>query len=151
MTESWYERLAASRPPDFVITGDLPTPQMNRWHLIPRNRLFNVYLHQFLRSDEDEALHDHPWLFNLSILLKGEYVERTIRAGGVNVRAERRAGQWKLRIGPAPHRVEMRENAECWTLFVTGPIVRVWGFHCENGWKPFKEFTRGRKMGKGCA
>ena len=49
------------RPADFVI-GGAERPYLRRWWVIPRNRLFNVYLHQFLRSDDDRALHDHPWL-----------------------------------------------------------------------------------------
>lgn len=67
--KKWFERISWDRAPDFVIgrTGD---PYMERWWLIPRNRFFNIYLHRFWRSDDDRALHDHPWV-NLSILLKG--------------------------------------------------------------------------------
>ena len=46
--------------------------------------MFNLYLHEFSRSDDDRALHDHPWLFNLSVLLSGTYVEHTIDAGGIH-------------------------------------------------------------------
>jgi hypothetical protein len=56
---------------------------MRRWWVIPRNKFFNIYLHHFLHSDDDRALHDHPW-WNVSILLRsGSYVEHTIAAGGV--------------------------------------------------------------------
>lgn len=51
--------IAKRRPPDVVIGGDA-SPYMRRWWVIPRNRRFNVYLHHFLRSDDDRALHDHP-------------------------------------------------------------------------------------------
>ena len=34
---------------------------LSRWHIIPRNRYFNIYLHKFVGSDDDRALHDHPW------------------------------------------------------------------------------------------
>lgn len=84
------------RAPDFVI-GSAEDPYLLRWWIIPRNKVFNIYLHRFMRSDEDRALHDHPWS-NLSILLRGCYAEHTIRAGGINVRTERQAGQWKLRL-----------------------------------------------------
>ena len=60
---------ALCRTPDLVI-GGWDDPYLLRWWLIPRNRWFNVYLHLFLRSDDDRALHDHPW-FNLSFLLEG--------------------------------------------------------------------------------
>ena len=26
-----------------------------------RNKIFNIYLHQIIRSDDDRALHDHPY------------------------------------------------------------------------------------------
>lgn len=35
------------------------------------------------RSDDDRALHDHPWV-NMSILLEGTYTEHTIAQGGVH-------------------------------------------------------------------
>jgi hypothetical protein len=140
------------RAPD-VIIGDRANPYLIRWWVIPRNRFFNVYLHRFMRSDDDRALHDHPWS-NLSILLRGMYVEHTIDAGGVNVRTERRAGDWKLRLfGSAAHRLELVDG-ECWTIFVTGPRYREWGFHCPlTGWVHWKRFTAADnpgEIGKGC-
>jgi len=146
--------IVAKRGPDFVITnGEPDNPYLRRWYVVPRNPFFSIYLHQFLRSDEDDALHDHPWLFNFSILLCGKYKEQTIRYGGVMRRTVHEAGKWSGLIvrGPwAVHRVELFANEmdlnnvwdpeRCWTLFVTGPRVREWGFHCPKGWKSFKEF-----------
>lgn len=143
-------RIAASRPPDLVIGGEA-NPYLRRWYAIPRNRWLNVYVHQFLRDDDDRALHDHPWV-NISLLLQGSYVEHTIRKGGVNVRTRRVAGDMKLRLPSAAHRVEL-DAGPCWTLFVTGPRVREWGFHCPRGWRHWREFTagpKGERVGKGC-
>lgn len=140
------------RLPDFVIGGP-QRPYLRRWWVLPRNRLFNVYLHQFLRSDDDRALHDHPWAFNASLILRGSYTEETIAAGGIRVRAVRCAGSFKLRVGPAPHRVELHDG-QCWTLFITGPRVREWGFHCPDaGWVHWKRFTAADDkgaVGAGC-
>src|SRR5680860_1211114 len=36
----------------------------------------NVYLHRMAGSDDDRALHDHPWA-NASLILEGEYIEHT--------------------------------------------------------------------------
>jgi hypothetical protein len=119
-----------NRPPDVRI-GPADDTYLQRWHVIPRNRFFNVYLHRFLRSDDDRALHDHPWI-NLSILLRGTYTEHTIAAGGVHQRAVRKAGDFKLRGARTAHRVELTHGT-CWTLFITGPRLRSWGFHCPNG------------------
>ena len=146
----WWQRLANSRPPDFVI-GGADYPYLRRWYVIPRNPIFNIYLHHFLRSDDDRALHDHPWL-NLSILLRGQYVEHTINRGGVNVRTNRKTGDFKFRLPVAAHRIELNDGP-CWTLFITGPRLREWGFHCPAGWRHWKEFTKPNntgEIGRGC-
>ena len=75
-----------SRQPDFVIQPDGHTVYLNRWWYIKRNKIANNYVHQFLRSDDDRALHDHPWLFNISILLHGSYLEERILSGGIHTR-----------------------------------------------------------------
>lgn len=136
--------------PDFVV-GGVEDPYLLRWYVIPRNPVFNVYLHLFLRSDDDRALHDHPWA-NLSVLLAGAYTEHTVRAGGTNVRTRREAGEVKWRGPRAAHRIELTDGA-CWTLFVTGPRVRNWGFHCPLGWVPWEDFTAPADkglVGRGC-
>ena len=46
-----------SRSPSKVIGEQYLT----RWHIIPKNPLFNVYLHHIEGSDPDTHLHDHPW------------------------------------------------------------------------------------------
>lgn len=142
------------RAPDFVIGGAERT-YLRRWWLIPRNPLFNVYLHHFLRSDDDRALHDHPWS-SMSILLRGAYTEHTIDAGGIHRRQVLQAGDVRLRAsGRFAHRIELHAGA-CWTLFVTGPRYREWGFHCPaRGWVHWSDFTAARagragEVGKGC-
>lgn len=145
---AWVTR----RHADFVI-GQPHDPYLLRWFVIPRNRFLNVYLHRFVRSDDDRALHDHPWS-NLSILLRGRYVEHTIDAGGIHRRREFQAGDWKLRpSGKFAHRIELVQGS-CWTLFITGPRYRAWGFHCpEQGWIPWQKFTAPHdegQIGKGC-
>lgn len=142
-------KVADARPPDFII-GKPSDPYLKRWWVIPRNRFFNIYLHQFLKSDDDRALHDHPWI-NASILLKGEYTEHTIKRGGVNARKIYKTGAVKLRRAVAAHRVELNAG-ECWSLFITGPRVREWGFHCPAGWRRWQEFVAENpgEVGKGC-
>lgn len=134
------------RKPDFII-GGADAPYLRRWWVIPRNKWFNIYLHQFLRDDDDRALHDHPWAFNISILLKGRY--REVLPTGSKIRH-----RWLpyLRIGKAPHRVVLM-GAPVWTLFITGPVVRQWGFYCPNGWRHWREFTSSQDKGiagRGC-
>jgi hypothetical protein len=152
----------ANGPPDFVI-GDPRNPYLLRWWLIPRNPWFNIYLHKILRSDDDRALHDHPW-WNVSVLLRGSYDEvvpsypyqhpmwdyglygtRTYR---------RRQGQLVFRRPHYAHRLVVRPGEPCWTLFITGPRVREWGFRCAHGWLHWQKFTHPAdkgQIGQGCA
>jgi hypothetical protein len=152
---SFAERIIARvtrREPDFIIGGK-DDPYVRRWWVIPRNRLFNVYLHQFVRSDDDRALHDHPWV-NCSILLRGCYEEH-LPGDGVRFR---KAGDVVFRrSGRMAHRVMLLQmgggEIPCWTLFITGPRYREWGFHCPRGWVHWKLFTAPDDtgtIGKGC-
>jgi hypothetical protein len=63
-------RVPERRPPDFVI-GDR---YLERWWLIPRNPVFNLYLHRFNHDDDDRACHDHPWV-SASFVLSGPMLE----------------------------------------------------------------------------
>jgi hypothetical protein len=144
--------ISRTRAPDFVVGGDREEGDyLRRWWLLPRNPVFNVYLHQFLRSDDDRALHDHMYV-NLSVLLSGGYVEHTIRSGGVHMKTARRAGDVKTRLPWTAHRIELNQGV-CWTLFVTGPRMRAWGFHCpDKGWVHWERFTGENpgQTGPGC-
>ncbi len=141
-----------ARTPDFVI-GGRTNPYLLRWWVAPRNRILNAYLHLFKRSDDDRAHHSHPWLFRVSIILRGAYTEHRILAGGILEKRVLRAGMVSFAWGASPHRVELHDG-ECLTLFLTGPRVREWGFYCmEKGFVHWKKFTapgdRG-DIGKGC-
>lgn len=86
------------RRPDEII-GDADDPYMLRWHVFrpgvfyrwlvgfttkmihrnrrrPRRYLPSIYLHEFLRSDDDRHFHDHVG-WSVSIVLKGGYWEVT--------------------------------------------------------------------------
>lgn len=128
-----------------------------RWYIIPRNPWLNIYLHQFLYDDEDRALHDHPWWF-VSIMLKGKYYEVT----HTNF-IERSAPSLVFRRALHAHRVMLEKTWDdhiaipCWTLVITGRVVRDWGFHCPQGWRHWKEFTAYNdgqgdygQVGRGC-
>ena len=154
-----FRRVVLRRDPDFIVGADNPDgAYLRRWWLIPRNRVFNVYLHCFLRDDDDRALHDHPWPW-LSFLLCGSYIEHTIDAGGIHHRALRDAGSIKISGPRRAHRIELihfttlnnaiRRPHQCWTIFITGPRLRDWGFHCpQQGWIPWQRFTAEGKPGE---
>jgi hypothetical protein len=150
------------RKPDVYIGGE-ENPYLLRWWLIPRNRFFNIYLHKFIRDDDDRALHDHPW-WSVSFLLKGILREiHWTKSGYANgcwfytasktaVRYVHRFLHCRIRSANFTHRLELVTH-EAWTLVFTGPKVREWGFHCPQGWKHWTLFTdkSGAAIGKGCA
>ena len=117
--------------------------------MIPRNPIFNIYLHRFWHSDDDEALHDHPWI-NFTYLLKGYYEEITPNGARPYYK-----GSFKFRLAHTPHRLVINpaDAGNVWSLFITGPTIRQWGFHCPAGWRHWKIYTDGRKgtKGRGCA
>lgn len=84
---------------------------------------------------------------NCSILLKGRYREITPRGAYI-----RRRFVPVFRRAVAAHRLEVMDAA-VWSLFITGPIIRQWGFHCPKGWRIWTEFVDARdsgQIGRGC-
>ena len=108
----------------------------------------NVYIHRFARSDDDRALHDHPWPW-ASVVLQGCYDEHVPinpdDAAGATRRQHRARGSYAIcQGGASPHRIELRKTQPL-TLFITGAKYREWGFHCSTGWRHHKHF-----MNHGC-
>ena len=113
------------RKPDVVIRDQY----LLRWHLIPRNRWFNIYLHKFIGSDDDMP-HDHPW-DSFSILLKGRVMEAVFKGDDVKWVYPRRFVPY-FRRAEHVHIVSILRTPT-WTLFITGPKRREWGFHTARG------------------
>ena len=126
---------------------------MKRMPLIPRNRLLNVYLHCYTGPDNrDEGMHDHPW-HSISFRLWGKTlfewrptfapVSMTLGScpGDADYR-QRISGIWAEEI-KLP-RIVVRKATDMhavsngswpvWTLFITGPYIRKWGFWTKYGW-----------------
>lgn len=165
----WHDRTTASRDPDVRIPSNPAIGvYMRRWWKIMRNAYFNIYFHQVFRSDDDTALHDHPW-WSFSIILKSGYYEHRILDGGIHQKIWYDAGSVLFRrAGKQAHRLELKRVAhlgirdpylQSWrmdelqhvnleqgreedtyelpakTIFITGPVLRRWGFHSpQHGW-----------------
>ena len=129
---------------------------LERWYL-HKNPSGGVYLHHFIRSDDDTP-HDHPRR-SVSLMLAGRYIE-WIRNSDGTMRLERHAaGDVIFRRATTVHRIELPDGEDAWTLFIVGPRVRDWGFVCGGGagrWVPWREFTGFAETGdssthgKGC-
>src|SRR5699024_2961405 len=157
-----------ARVPDFTI-GHPVAPYLRRWFIVRRGARWldmplaermhileadnpreddnqpNTYLHRFLRSDDDRALHDHPWPW-ATLILDGTYIEHlpadpSDPAGPTRAFA-RHAGEIVIRRDASrPHRVELIDGQPVTTLFFTGGKCREWGFWCKQGWRHWREFT----------
>jgi hypothetical protein len=71
---------------------------------------------------------------------------------------------WRKRFSIAFRRAEHRHRVvlkkdlygspiPCWTLVITGPRVREWGFWCPRGFVHWKAFTKSKnsgEVGRGC-
>lgn len=137
----WFIRYAARRPADEIITANNQgSPYMHRWCLIPKNRFINVYLHRFLGPDQ-RVMHDHPWI-SLAYMLEGYFDETyaRLRKHGPHYKAERRIhkGQWTYRSSRFLHYLTPSPSG-AWSIFMTGPTIRKWGFVTKDGWKPWRE------------
>lgn len=140
------------------------TNYLTRYFVIPRNRWLNIYLHKYTGSDDDRALHDHPWN-SVSFLLKGSIIEvkRHTSCDPVGIgdmspafhvwetKTEVQRFVLFYRNAEYAHRLIINSNI-AWTLFITGRKIRAWGFHCPKGWVHWRDFTdsTGNHVGKGC-
>lgn len=163
------------RPPDERI-GDQDDPYMLRWFVQRKYRLFdtqagdllrrlwcvdgrqleNAYVHRFIRSDDDRALHDHPWPW-VTMLLDGCYWEHLPAdpndPAGPTKRERRSPGDIVVRRDAArPHRIEIDERCPVTTLFLTAEKTREWGFWCSQGWRHWRDFVALDELGRtrGC-
>lgn len=126
---------------------------------------YSVKVHHFLPSGDDRDVHDHPWAF-WTLVLWGYYDDlmacpecdgdgRTLlgRAGvgrvaywcprcdGNRAIVRERMRFGKLRFRPANHAHRTKAGPRgCWTLVVTGPKVRTWGFWRRGRFWTHKEY-----------
>lgn len=142
--------LCFSLAPDVIIGNDY----LWRWWILPRNPLFNIYLHKIMRSDDARALHDHPWR-NVSIVLSGTLREVVLVdsallvarnpdgesfEGEEQTQISRFPGEFVFRHARSPHRIVVTPGQPVWTLFLTGPRYRKWGFHLPGRWMYWKDY-----------
>ena len=122
--------------PRVIFDRDGLNPYLSRYYLLFRDRgdeasrfPFNVFLHFFHRGDDDEALHNHPWKWSVSVILKGGYVEER-RVGLRIIRKVLRPGRINIIRADDYHRVDLLQPKRgAWSLFIAGPRTgKSWGF-----------------------
>ena len=125
----------------FLFRHSSKTEGMDRHDNPPR---WGLYLHRFHRGDKDRELHNHPWRWAVSLVLKGGYSEeRRVQFMWDWEVVRRRVRPWSLNFFTHRdfHRVDL-DNGEAWTLFLVGPVVQTWGFwdRASNTFTPWKKF-----------
>lgn len=109
-----------------------PKPLLVRYFLL-HTKPISVFLHHLMQSDEDRALHDHPWSF-ITILLSGGYWEHT-----QTERLWRRRFSILYRPAEWQHRLELPKPV--WTLVIKFRSRREWGFIMpQTGWQKWNEY-----------
>lgn len=116
--------------------GPSECPMMRRWVFeVP---WFSIRLHNFLRSDDMRHLHDHPWWF-VTLILRGSYYDITEIDG--ERYASDRLKPGSIRFRPANHAHAVSTKG-CWSIVVTGPINRRWGFWDRGIFRPVSDYFR---------
>lgn len=117
--------------------GIAECPYLKRWALVFDNHM-SIRVHHFLASDDDRAFHDHPWWF-VTLVLRGSYIDW-------NPSGYDRLTAGSIRYRPAHHRHTVLTSG-VWTIVITGPKIRDWGFWDRISGKYIKAnkwfFTRG--------
>jgi hypothetical protein len=145
---SCLARLAGCLP-SRVITAGGDEPYLYKylvWQSSEGKDSVRVHLHRFVRSDEDRELHNHPWRWAVSLVLAGGYrEERRVLAGDTVYRRRVSPGSVNVITNWTYHRVDLLDE-ECWTLFVSGPVVGSWGFwnRLTGVHTPWREFMQSK-------
>lgn len=108
-------------------TKDTPKrPYLERYFLFETEDTI-AYLHRFVDSDPDRALHSHPWKWALSLVLLGKYFEE-------NLYGFKEVKWLNFLSGTVFHRVILVQDSvgvkkDVWTLFIHPKTKsKSWGF-----------------------
>lgn len=115
-------------------------PYLVRYYIFftDRNKFpFNIFIHKFMKGDDDEDPHDHPWGF-FHIILSGGYWEEVpidkesdFKKGFHKV--WRNPGYWNIVDSSYTHRIDIDINKpKPWTIFIPFKHNNKWGFWVKN-------------------
>lgn len=160
---TFLTRLLSSIFPYKVIENCDHDPYLARWFVI-KTKWFGIYIHKFIRSDEDRALHDHPWPFIVIPLWRGywehyavrvddEYVQDLVKMNGepeLHIELKRRV--WpilgiRFRRALFRHRVELLNCHYEGQLDIEERCPRCEGSGELSAWSFFIRFQREREWG----
>jgi hypothetical protein len=129
---------AFTRPSVTIYLGG--APYMRRWFLTstPEGDSSGVpgwYLHQWHAPDVDRRLHNHPWWWSSTRVVRGWYIEARKAVGrGASGLHRRAVGSRATFTADTRHRVTSI-GPNTWTLFHAGPKHGLgWGPKNDGGW-----------------
>lgn len=100
-------------------------PYLRRWVL--DFKFSSLRLHHWMASDDQRHPHDHPWWF-WSLVLRGRMTECPANVDPLRPGKLREVGSLEFFQAEHRHSVRVTPGEGCWTLLLTGPEKRVWGF-----------------------
>lgn len=123
----YYMKLGITWRQELGIEG---SPYLIRWVL---NLGFcSIRLHNWLDSDDLRHKHDHAWWF-ITYVIKGHYVNIDCIDN-----EDMKKGSWALRGAEHRHCVKVLEPT--WTIMLTGPATRKWGFWVNGKFKKANKY-----------
>lgn len=138
--------------PSRVITNETDEPYLTRYCIFgwmpgkPRDRRgWSLYLHHFHTPDADRELHNHPWKWAVSLILRGGYSEAVqAKDKRFTLWRELAPGSVNLLRAETFHRIASL-HGDTWTLFLCGPKTGSWGFYVRGrGFVPWRDRLRER-------
>ena len=86
-----------------------------------------VFLHHFVASDSDDAVHSHPWGWSASVILVGGYREERCDSDGQMTVTEYLPGSINVLKADDKHRIDLLAK-DCWSVFLAGNFEKPWEF-----------------------
>jgi hypothetical protein len=131
-------------------------PYLIRYYVFLKDRNnfpFNIFIHKFMKGDDDEDMHDHPWGFFHIILSGGYWEEVPYDQNDLNKGIQkiwRESGYWNCVSADYKHRIELQDNIKPWTIFIPLNKRSEWGFWVKKNqiWEkiPFNIYIKNKKQ-----
>lgn len=119
----------------------VPKGPIQRLYLFRWESVMSIYIHRIPRPDVDRDLHNHPWKWAKSFVLRGGYKEQRLTRTGRIISKWVMAGDSNRLDDNTYHRIDII-LPDTLTLFIAGPRNKSWGFLTPEGehidWKAYK-------------
>jgi hypothetical protein len=119
--------------PTDLITID-GQPYLERFFLLGSARSQGSARYHHILSSDPQDMHDHPWDF-ITTILSGSYVETTTDS-------ECEYGPGSVLVRRAEHLHRLTISSPVWTMVVTSPARRSWGYQVGARWVPWQSYRR---------